>query len=50
MDCSLPHTTEKIKANVYKQIDEDSFRKQAIIYLVVQFDKANTTIDEMSRE
>ena len=46
MDCSLPQNIEEIKDEAMKQVDEDNIRMQAIIDLVVLFDKANTTKDD----
>ncbi|GJU02124.1 putative reverse transcriptase domain-containing protein [Tanacetum coccineum] len=49
MACSLPHTIDEIKALVEKLIDEDIVRQKAIMELVVQFDNACTTKEDMKK-
>ena len=49
MDCSLPHIVDEIKASVHKLINEDSIRQQVIIDLVVKFDNASTTKDDLRK-
>ncbi|GJX52750.1 hypothetical protein Tco_0281119 [Tanacetum coccineum] len=47
MACSLPHAIDEIQALVYKLMDEDKARWNAIAELAMQFDNACTTKDDL---
>ncbi|GKB52930.1 hypothetical protein Tco_0903683, partial [Tanacetum coccineum] len=47
MSCSLPHTIDKIQALVYKLMDKDKARQNAIAELAMQFDNASTAKDDL---
>nr|GEW49162.1 reverse transcriptase domain-containing protein [Tanacetum cinerariifolium] len=49
MACSLSHTIDEIHALVYKLMDEDKARQNAILKLAVQFDNACTAKDDLRK-
>ncbi|GKA86072.1 hypothetical protein Tco_0807783 [Tanacetum coccineum] len=49
MACSLPHTIDKIQALIYKLIDEDKARQNAITELAMQFNNASTAKDNLRK-
>ncbi|GJW31776.1 CENP-B homolog protein 2-like protein [Tanacetum coccineum] len=49
MACSVLHPADKIKAMVQKQIEEDKVRQLAIMNLVVEYDNASTTKDNLRK-
>ncbi|GJX55210.1 hypothetical protein Tco_0285107 [Tanacetum coccineum] len=49
MACSLPHTIDKIQALVYKLMDKDKARQNAIAKLAMQFDNASTAKDDLRK-
>ncbi|GJY45447.1 hypothetical protein Tco_0434510 [Tanacetum coccineum] len=49
MACLLPHTIDKIQALVYKLMDEDKTRQNAIMKLAMQFDAVCTAKDDLRK-
>ncbi|GJY44746.1 hypothetical protein Tco_0432959 [Tanacetum coccineum] len=49
MACSIPHSDDKIQALVQKQIDEYMVHQKAILDLVLQFDNACTTKEDLRK-
>ncbi|GJX64734.1 hypothetical protein Tco_0299077 [Tanacetum coccineum] len=49
MACSVPHTVDEFKAMVQKQIEEDKVRQLAIMNLVVEYDNASTTKNDLRK-
>ncbi|GKF51200.1 hypothetical protein Tco_0147667, partial [Tanacetum coccineum] len=49
MACSISHSDDEIQALVQKQIDEDMVHQKAILDLVLQFDSACTTKEDLRK-
>nr|GEZ39270.1 hypothetical protein [Tanacetum cinerariifolium] len=49
MACSLSHTIDEIQALVYKLMDEDKARQNAIAELAMQFDNASTAKGDLRK-
>ncbi|GKE31787.1 hypothetical protein Tco_1451109 [Tanacetum coccineum] len=49
MACSLSHTIDEIHALVYKLMDKDKARQNAILELAVQFDNACTAKEDLRK-